>query len=420
MPQEPQRRAERSPDVEKFQQEMHKRVEKVSETDEEQKKKRKRKDEAEEEEGAKELPNEPTRAPTTPFSLEASTRKPSPLDMQAGGTISPMESAQPTLGAENTPAPFFAPPPPTAEEIQDDAGMETSYIEMPEDEIIPDTYTYQPPAFPGGQVTPPKTAQEQSSMEDKPPEAPAKPKTEKQGPTKGKTEKPEEWAKRAEGAVPPKKKKGVTSEELEKMVEGAPEETSAYFAAATKKESVLPQEEEAAIEGVVVVPPLPPSDYIEKEKKKAEVGAVAAPAPQAPVLPEAPPILLAPQPATPYTSLHPQVMELFDRMVGTMSVMNLSGVTETVIDLSAEKFASSVFFGSQIIIREYSSAPLAYNIQINGSAQAVALLEKNAATLMAAFQHGNYTFRVHRLESGLLEERPKVKRKEPPGKGKEK
>lgn len=409
MPQEPQRRGERSPDVEKFQQEMHKKVEKVSETDEEQKKKRKRKDEAEEEEGAKEVPTEPTRQPTTPFSLEPSKTKMSPLDMQKGETISPMESAQPTLDAESTPAPFFAPPPPTAEEIQDDAG-----IEMPEEEMTPDTYTYQPPVLPA--VTP-KTSQE-SPRPEKAPEAPAKPKTEKQGPTKGKREKPEDWAKMAEGAVPPKKKKGVTSEELEKMVEGPPEETGAYFSA-TKKEGALPQKEEAAIEGGVVVPPLPPSDYIEKEKKKAEIGAVAAPAPQAPVLPEALPLLAPPQPATPYTLLHPQIMELFDRMVGTMSVMSLSGVTETVIDLSAEKFASSVFFGSQIIIREYSSAPLAYNIQINSSAQALALLEKNAATLVAAFQYGNYNFRVHRLESGLLEERPRVKRKEPPGKGKE-
>jgi hypothetical protein len=292
---------------------------------------------------------------------------------------------------------------------------------MPEEEMAPDTYTYQPPTFTGGTVpvTTPKTSQEQPPTEDKPPEAPAKPKTEKQGPTKGKREKPGEWAKMAEGPIPPQKKKGVTSEELEKMVEGTPEETGAYFAA-TKKESALPQKEEAAIEGVMVVPPLPPSDYVEKEKKKAETGAVTAAAPQAPVLPEAPPILAPPQPATPYALLHPQIMELFDRMVGTMSVMSLSGVTETVIDLSAEKFASSVFFGSQIIIREYGSAPLAYNIQINSSPQAMALLEKNAATLMAAFQHGNYNFRVHRLESGLLEERPKVKRKEPPGKGKEK
>jgi hypothetical protein len=138
------------------------------------------------------------------------------------------------------------------------------------------------------------------------------------------------------------------------------------------------------------------------------------------LLPQTAPALAPPEPTTPYALLHPHIMELFERMVGTMSIMHLSGVNETVINLNAQKFASSVFFGTQIIIKEYSSAPLAYNIQINGSSQALALLERNSAMLMAAFQHGNYAFRVHRLEPGLLEEKPKVRRKEPPAKGKEK
>ncbi len=123
-------------------------------------------------------------------------------------------------------------------------------------------------------------------------------------------------------------------------------------------------------------------------------------------------------PATPpeglpsYTTLTPQVMELFDRMVGTMTVMSASDMTETVITLNAPQFASSVFFGSQIIIQEFSSAPKQFNIKLNGSAQAVALFQGNADDLMAAFQGGKFGFKVHRLETGILEDQPLFKRKE--------
>ena len=118
---------------------------------------------------------------------------------------------------------------------------------------------------------------------------------------------------------------------------------------------------------------------------------------------------------TPYTRLHPQVAELFDRMVGSMTVMTHSGMTETTLNLTTPQFASSVFFGSQIIIREFSTAPKAFNIQINASTAGVALVEKNADDLMAAFQHGNYAFRINRLETGYTSERPLFKRKEKAG-----
>ena len=95
-----------------------------------------------------------------------------------------------------------------------------------------------------------------------------------------------------------------------------------------------------------------------------------------------------------------------------MTVMNLSGMTETVVTLNAPQFASSVFFGSQIIIQEFSSAPKQFNIQLNGTPQATALFQGNATDLMAAFQQGNFGFRVHRLETGTIEEKPLFKRKE--------
>jgi hypothetical protein len=42
----------------------------------------------------------------------------------------------------------------------------------------------------------------------------------------------------------------------------------------------------------------------------------------------------------------------------------------------------------------------------------VAAFQGNTNDLMAAFQHGNYNFRVNRLDTSLLDERPLFKRKD--------
>lgn len=130
----------------------------------------------------------------------------------------------------------------------------------------------------------------------------------------------------------------------------------------------------------------------------------------APISVEAPSV---PEAIPPYAMMRPEVQEIFDRMVGVMTVMNLSGMTQTVITLNMPQFASSVFFGTQIIIQEFSSAPQAFNIQLNGTPEAVELFQGNADDLMAALQAGNYNFRVNRLETGFLTtERPLFRRKE--------
>ncbi|HKZ00289.1 MAG TPA: hypothetical protein VJ112_03885, partial [Rhabdochlamydiaceae bacterium] len=104
-------------------------------------------------------------------------------------------------------------------------------------------------------------------------------------------------------------------------------------------------------------------------------------------------------------------------MVGVITVMSSSGVTETVITLNSPQFASSVFFGAQIIIQEYSTAPKAFNIQLNGNPQALDIFQGNADDLMAAFQYGNYNFKINRLDTGLLREpQHLIQRKEDIGK----
>lgn len=154
----------------------------------------------------------------------------------------------------------------------------------------------------------------------------------------------------------------------------------------------------------------------EKKKKEKEITPLktdlGAPSSQLPLPGE---VLEGASPSPPaYTTMNTQVLDLFERMAGVMTVMTDSKMTETVITLNSPHFASSVFYGTQIIIREYASAPKAFNIQLNGNPEAVALFQENVDDLMAAFQYGNYPFRVNRLEPGYLSERPMFHRKEKP------
>ncbi len=95
-----------------------------------------------------------------------------------------------------------------------------------------------------------------------------------------------------------------------------------------------------------------------------------------------------------------------------MTVMNTTGVTKTTINLDNPKFANSVFYGAQIVISEFSTAPKAYNIQLLGNQQAVALFTNNAQELVAAFQAGNYTFKVNRIDTGYLTGAPEERKRE--------
>ena len=105
-----------------------------------------------------------------------------------------------------------------------------------------------------------------------------------------------------------------------------------------------------------------------------------------------------------------QISQLFDRMAGVMTVMELSGTTTTELTLSGEEFASSVFYGARITITEYSTAPKAFNVLLSASPEAIVLFQGNMPNLLANFASGNYAFFIYRLETNV-EERPLFKRK---------
>jgi hypothetical protein len=114
----------------------------------------------------------------------------------------------------------------------------------------------------------------------------------------------------------------------------------------------------------------------------------------------------------PRVSISPGIEALFEKMASSMILMCSSNETETTLYLDNPHFASSVFFGSKITIREFSTAPKAFNIEIASSPAAIAALEAGKQDLLAAFQQGNFNFSVHRIDSHIQEERPVFHRKE--------
>lgn len=122
-----------------------------------------------------------------------------------------------------------------------------------------------------------------------------------------------------------------------------------------------------------------------------------------------------------YSLLSAQAMALFERMVGVISVMTASGITETTIHLNTPEFQNSIFANCTIVIKEYDTAQKAFNIEFQGTAQNVALFNESISGLMAAFEGGRYSFKINRIEGVLrAEERPLFKRKESPSQKKEK
>ncbi|MBS0605028.1 MAG: hypothetical protein JSS60_08370 [Verrucomicrobia bacterium] len=488
----PGKKEKSSADADKFSEAMRKRVQEVSQVDPDEQKKRKRGEEAEEEEDL----NAPQAGPTTPaalvtpFSMEAETKKASPLDLQQGGPgISPTESAQPTTQLPSAPKTAFFQAP-ASDEMADDSGVleegsfgagapETqeaaqpppffssqgsSSAEQASEQAQEQQQSYQAQAeqqqaqqqqqqpgwTPEGQqpVTagPPESQQseqgkqQQGQQSGHAPSGP--PEDKKSGATAmlPKTASPleEEQQKQAASAKTrqtqqQKPPPGMTAASLEGTPATKIQDTSTFFeqmgkegqgqGQKGKQGAQTPEEIEEAAEALgpgPAAPPVPFSQTLEgKEEKKVDDKEKTSPM-EAMGQPlsgtEAQSMMVAPPPGPetlpPYANMNPQVQEMFDRMVGVMTVMTMSGVTETVITLNTPQFASSVFFGTQIIIQEFSTAPQAFNIQLNGTPQAVALFQGNADDLMAAFQAGNYNFRVNRLETGYLADRPLFKRKE--------
>ncbi|MBS0605029.1 MAG: hypothetical protein JSS60_08375 [Verrucomicrobia bacterium] len=113
-------------------------------------------------------------------------------------------------------------------------------------------------------------------------------------------------------------------------------------------------------------------------------------------------------------TLAPEVEAAFEKMASCMIVMSSSHEVETTLFLDNPRFSSSSLFGTKITIREFSTAPKAFNIEIVSNPHAVAMIDASKNDLLSAFQNGSFNFTVHRFDTHLeqREDRPVLHRKE--------
>ncbi len=101
-----------------------------------------------------------------------------------------------------------------------------------------------------------------------------------------------------------------------------------------------------------------------------------------------------------YSRLSSQVYELFERLVGLITIQQLSGNSKTTVTLN---MPDSVFHNSEIVLEKFSTAPHTFNVQLLGSPQAVALFEANMNDLVAAFQDTKRAFEINIQRPYLLD-----------------
>lgn len=215
-------------------------------------------------------------------------------------------------------------------------------------------------------------------------------------------------------------KKSAESSDTKKLSSSAKNPLERQESLRETPEKKQAEEHKKKKEPISANPMLPPSQKLSfhskkdthsikpQEKKKEEIlpSEPSLTSPQLSQTTYQPPLLPTGSGFTSY-----QISQLFDRMVGTITIMNDSGIKTTEFILSGEEFSSSIFYGAHITITEYSTAPKTFNIQLSASPKAVALFQENMSNLLVNFASGNYAFRINRLETSLIEERPLFKRK---------
>lgn len=154
---------------------------------------------------------------------------------------------------------------------------------------------------------------------------------------------------------------------------------------------------------------------IEQEEEKKELEKEEA-------LSEA--IALMPQPLAPppaVTSITAQRIQaditaiemgvLFEKMAASMILLHNSGEMETTLFLDNP---NSLFYGTEITIREFSTAPKIFNVEIASSPTALQVIESHRAELLKNFSQRHFDFSIHRLDTLTqhLDKRPFFHRKD--------
>ena len=117
-------------------------------------------------------------------------------------------------------------------------------------------------------------------------------------------------------------------------------------------------------------------------------------------------------------SISSESLLLFDKMCSEMLVMNSESSSKTSIILESAEFIHSPFYGSEITIEEFSTAPKIFNVSIRTNESAVILIQSHMAGFMQLLEDRNFSFGINRIdtsinsESSLSKEVKKMKKKQ--------
>lgn len=98
----------------------------------------------------------------------------------------------------------------------------------------------------------------------------------------------------------------------------------------------------------------------------------------------------------------PEVLSLFDRICTEMLVMTSEASQKTTIALNGESFASSPFYGAEITIEEFSTAPKIFNVTITTPSQSASLLQAHLLHFSEILQARKFSFSINRIDTDLL------------------
>lgn len=87
---------------------------------------------------------------------------------------------------------------------------------------------------------------------------------------------------------------------------------------------------------------------------------------------------------------------LFEKMASSMLILYSSGDQETTLFVDNR---DSIFCGTRITIKEFSTAPKIFNVHITSNPSSLHLINAHKAALLNSFEQGKFPFSVHRLET---------------------
>ena len=102
-----------------------------------------------------------------------------------------------------------------------------------------------------------------------------------------------------------------------------------------------------------------------------------------------------------YTRLAPDLHELFEKMGGVMLLQMERGTITTSMTI---QMPHSIFNGAEVILKQYDTAPHAYNLQLIGSPEAVQAFKANLKELDSSFKEARFNFEVNILAPSISRE----------------